>query len=78
MSDLHRLSRYTLARLVQQQPPTRDVTEALRGVGLRDHRDAQILANERVIGRIKDDCPEDMRAAAAGDPRRPKRRTESQ
>ena len=63
VSFLHKLSRYALATMVQQQPVQQDVAVKLCEIGLIEHRNPQTLANERVIGRLKADCPSELRAA---------------
>ena len=75
VSTLNDISRYALARLVQQQAVPHPVGRALVDIGLRERRDAQTLANDRVVGRLKADCPAAVRApkAAAG-VHRPQRR----
>ena len=60
---LSNLTKYALARLVQQAAVGRPVLDALRGVGLQERNDAQTLADDRIVQRIKSDCPPDMRVA---------------
>ena len=60
VSFLHNLSKYALARLVQQQGLTREVRDELRRVGMVERHDAQTLANDRCIGRLKADSPPEM------------------
>ena len=57
---LSNLTKYALSRLVVQGAVSKPMARKLRKLGLQDHRDAQTLANDRIIGRIKADCPADM------------------
>ena len=57
---LSKLSKYALARLVQQTATPRPVVDALREVGLLARNDAQTLADDRIVLRIKTECPTDL------------------